>query len=63
MITPWLRAFPYIKDGVCFFENFRTRAQAKSRIFEYIEAFYNRTRRHSVLGNMSPMAFEQANVA
>ena len=40
------------------FEDYRTRAQAKSSIFEYIEIFYNRQRRHSTLGNRSPMAFE-----
>jgi putative transposase len=27
-------------------------------IFEYIEAFYNRTRRHSSIGMLSPTAFE-----
>ncbi|MHB1753636.1 MAG: IS3 family transposase, partial [Acidiferrobacter sp.] len=26
--------------------------------FEYIEVFYNRQRRHSTLGYMSPMTFE-----
>jgi putative transposase len=34
--------------------------QAKSDIFEYIEMFYNRTRRHSHLGGISPEAFEAA---
>ncbi|MBU9385345.1 IS3 family transposase, partial [Burkholderia gladioli] len=28
--------------------------------FDYIEVFYNRTRRHSHLGGLSPEAFEQA---
>ena len=28
-------------------------------IFEYIELFHNRTRRHSVIGNVSPYVFEQ----
>ncbi len=32
--------------------------QAESAIFEYIEAFYNRQRRHSSLGYLSPQAFE-----
>lgn len=35
-----------------------TREEAKSEIFEYIEVFYNRTRRHSYLNQLSPMAFE-----
>ena len=29
-------------------------------VFDYIEAFYNRTRRHSHLGGISPEAFERA---
>ena len=36
-----------------------TREEARSDIFDYIEVFYNRTRRHSHLNQMSPMAFEQ----
>ena len=38
---------------------YATRAEAKSQIFDYIEGFYNRTRRHSHLGQLSPRAFEQ----
>jgi len=37
-------------------------AQARSAIFEYIEVFYNRWRRHSYLGYMSPAEFESAAV-
>ncbi|TCS34666.1 IS3 family transposase, partial [Reinekea marinisedimentorum] len=33
--------------------------ELKSSIFEYIEIFYNRQRRHSSLGNLSPETFEQ----
>lgn len=36
-----------------------TREEARSEIIEYIEVFYNRTRRHSYLNQPSPMAFEQ----
>jgi len=39
---------------------YRTRDLAKADIFEYIEMFYNRTRRHSHLGGVSPEAFENA---
>ena len=38
---------------------FRTRAQATAEIFEYIEVFYNRIRRHSFLGYLSPQEFER----
>ncbi len=36
-----------------------TRAQARSMIFDYIETFYNTTRRHSSLGYQSPLQYEQ----
>ena len=36
-----------------------TRAAARSAIFEYIEVWYNRHRRHSALGHLSPLQFEQ----
>jgi putative transposase len=39
---------------------FRTPAEARTAIFEYIEGFYNRRRRHSALGYMSPADFELA---
>ncbi len=42
--------------------DFETRAEAKAAIFEYIEVFYNRWRRHSYLGYMSPAEFEAAAV-
>lgn len=39
-----------------------SRGQARADIFDYIEVFYNRKRRHSTLGMMSPDDFEQARV-
>jgi putative transposase len=45
-------------------KTYRTRAQAKADVFDYIERFYNPTRRHSTLGYLSPMEFEmQAELA
>ena len=38
---------------------YRTRDDAKSDVFDYIESFYNRVRRHSHLDQLSPLAFEQ----
>ena len=38
---------------------YRTRDQAKADVFDYIERFYNPRRRHSALGYLSPMEFEQ----
>lgn len=39
---------------------YRTRELAKADIFDYIEVFYNRTRRHSHLDGVSPETFEAA---
>ena len=36
-----------------------TRDEAKADVFDYIERFYNRKRRHGRLGNISPVAFEE----
>lgn len=38
---------------------FATRQEARRAIFEYGEVFYNRKRRHSALGYLSPVAFEE----
>lgn len=40
-----------------------TRNQARAAIFEYIETWYNRERRHSTNGYLSPMEFERRHVA
>jgi len=41
-------------------DTYKTRAAAKSAIFEFIEVFYNRKRLHSALGHQSPEEFEAA---
>ncbi len=38
--------------------DFETHQQARSAIFEYIECFYHRVRRHSTLDSLSPVDFE-----
>ena len=38
---------------------YASRQEAKSDVFDHIEGFYNRVRRHSHLDQMSPLAFEQ----
>jgi putative transposase len=40
--------------------SFQTRSQARQVIFEFVECFYNRVRRHSALGYLSPDAYEQS---
>ncbi len=39
-------------------EDYRTKDEAKASLFHYIETFYNRRRRHSFLGYLSPAEFE-----
>lgn len=38
---------------------YRTREEARADVFDYVERFYNPKRRHSTLGYLSPMQFEQ----
>jgi putative transposase len=38
---------------------YRTRDQARADVFDYIERFYNPTRRHSTIGYISPMEYEE----
>jgi transposase InsO family protein len=39
--------------------DWRTHAEARAAVFEYIEVFYNRIRRHSSIGYLSPSQFEE----
>jgi len=47
-----------IKRELVHHEDYATHEQAKASIFEYIEVFYNRRRRHSAIGYQSPESFE-----
>ena len=53
--------FGTLKTELVDDEDYRTREQAKQSLFEYIEVFYNRQRRHSYLGYVSPDEYERAN--
>ena len=50
--------FHTLKTELVFHQRYKTREQAHASIFEYIEVFYNRKRRHSSSGMMSPANFE-----
>lgn len=57
--APMESFFATLKTELVYREQFKTRKEAKAKIFEYIEVFYNRQRRHSSLGNKSPVDFER----
>ena len=50
--------FGTFKTELVFHQQYATRAEARLDIFEYIEVFYNRFRRHSALGYKSPVTYE-----
>jgi putative transposase len=50
--------FATLKTELVHRRRYRTRDEARSSVFEWIECWYNRKRRHSSLGYLSPEAFE-----
>jgi putative transposase len=51
--------FSTMKIERCNRKDYRTRDAARADVFDYIERFYNLTRRHSSRGNQSPVDFER----
>ncbi|MDB5034110.1 MAG: putative integrase [Chlorobi bacterium] len=60
VIESWHRT---LKVELVYRQRYRSRAEARASIFEYIEGFYNRERRHSTLGYLSPDQFERQHAA
>lgn len=58
--APMESFFATLKKELVHHERYQTRQEARQSLFEYIETFYNRVRRHSSLGYQSPLQFEQA---
>src|SRR3989440_5403361 len=56
--APMESFFHTLKTELVHHRHSATRAEAKSDIFAYIEGFYNRTRRHSAIGYISPIEME-----
>jgi len=50
--------FHSIKIELIYTERYATRENAKQSIFQYIEVYYNRLRRHSSIGSIAPEVFE-----
>jgi putative transposase len=55
--------FHTLKTERVHHRDYQTRDEARRDIFEYIEVFYNRQRRHSTLGYLSPVQFEATALA
>lgn len=51
--------FRTLKTECVYLETLEAREQAQEVIFDYIEVFYNRQRRHSANSNLAPMLYEQ----
>lgn len=51
--------FGSLKNELVYHEDYKTRAQARQSIFEYIEVFYNRQRRHAFLNYLTPVEYEE----
>ena len=51
--------FHTLKTELVHHEDFQTREEAQQAIFEYIEVFYNRQRKHSTNGYLAPFKYEQ----
>ena len=51
--------FHTLKTELIYLEDFDTREQAQTAVFEYIEVFYNRQRCHSANGYLAPLVYEQ----
>jgi len=60
--APMESFFHSLKTEWVGFEDYKTRSEARASLFDYIELFYNRKRRHSALNYRSPVAFEGAGV-
>jgi putative transposase len=56
--APMESFFHTLKTELIHHRQYATRAEAKRDIFAYIEGFYNRTRRHSAIGYISPNEME-----
>ncbi|MBV1916073.1 MAG: IS3 family transposase [Pseudomonadales bacterium] len=48
-----------MKNELVFHEDYKTRPEARQSIFEYIEIFYNRKRRHAFLNYLTPVEYEE----
>ena len=55
--------FATLKKELIHQRHYASRDEARQEVFEFIEVYYNRQRRHSTLGYLGPVEFEQKAVA
>ncbi|HVF10945.1 MAG TPA: IS3 family transposase, partial [Abditibacteriaceae bacterium] len=51
--------FATLQKELVYREDYTSREEAQREVFEYIEVYYNRQRRHSALGYLAPVDFEK----
>ncbi len=51
--------FGTLKEECVGNQIYSSHQQARQALFEYLEIYYNRQRRHSALGYVSPLVYEQ----
>ncbi len=55
--------FATLKKELVHRRSWPTRAELRTEVFDYIEVFYNRERRHSTLGQLSPVDYENSTLS
>jgi putative transposase len=55
--------FHSLKTELVMHRDYKTRAQARASLFDYMEVFYNRRRRHSTINYLAPLGFEASTSA
>ena len=56
-------SFHTLKTELVMHCDYRTQDQARASLFDYVEMFYNRQRRHSTINYEAPLVFEAAQAA
>ena len=58
--APMESFFHSLKTELVMHCDYKSRDQARASLFDYMEVFYNRQRRHSTINYVAPLAFEQS---
>jgi putative transposase len=61
--APMESFFHSLKTELVMHCDYKSRDQARASLFDYMEVFYNRLRRHSTINCVAPLAFEESTIA